>query len=157
MGMRLVLKTNRFIWNEEVGVERLKRIWVYTGMEAGVYLAVAIALYQLSSFAWLPSVAFSLVFFDNLLFLFIGMLLKGFRIGITSKAVIMADRDVQLVYFSGLRKVTIHQDSIYFDYIKELQLHFPLDAIASTNRDVFFEYLESQLDRDKVFVTIKRS
>jgi uncharacterized membrane protein YphA (DoxX/SURF4 family) len=157
MGMNLVLKTSRFKWNEEAGSERLKRITVYTLMEGVVFLSVAIGLYVVTPYAWLPAVAFATVFLDNIIFLVVGRWKKGFRVGITPKAVIMADRDVQLVYFSGLRKVSIHQDSVYFDYINDLQLNFPIDAIDPQKRDVFFDHLNAQLDRDRVFVTTKRS
>lgn len=157
MGMNLVLKKTRFKWNEPAGEERLKRVKVYTVMEGVVFLSVGIGLYVVTDYAWLPALAFVTVFLDNLLFLFVGLILKGFRVGVTAKAVIMADRDVQLVYFSGLRKVSIHQDSIYFDYINDLQLHFPLDAIAPEQVDIFFDHLSAQLDRDRVFITTKRS
>ncbi|MEY4604492.1 MAG: hypothetical protein RIT43_1784 [Bacteroidota bacterium] len=157
MGMVLVLKLSKFKWNAAAGPERVKRIWVYTVMEALVFLAAALALYKVSLQAWLPASALAFVFLDNVFFLFIGSLKKGFRAGVTSKAVIMADRDVQLAYFSGLRKVSIHQGSVYFDYIQELQLSFPLDAIAPEEREHFFDALNAQLDRDKVFVTIKRN
>lgn len=157
MGMNLVLKISRFKWNEEAGSERLKRITVYTLMEGIVFLSVAIGLYIVTPYAWLPAVAFATVFLDNIIFLVVGRWKKGFRVGITPKAVIMADRDVQLVYFSGLRKVSVHQDSVYFDYINDLQLNFPIDAIDPQKRDVFFDHLNAQLDRDRVFVTTKRS
>jgi hypothetical protein len=157
MGMVLVLKLSKFKWNTPAGSERVKRIWVYTVMEALVFLFAATALFRVTSQAWLPATALAFVCLDNIFFLLIGSLKKGFRTGVTSKAVIMADRDVQLVYFSGLRKVSIHQGSVYFDYIKELQLSFPLDAIGLEERDQFFEALNEQLDRDKVFVTIRRN
>lgn len=156
MGMNMVLKQDRFKWNQPAGTERRKRIWVYTVMEGVVFLSVGIGLYSVTPFAWMPSLAFAIVFLDNMFFLLMGRWKNGFRIGITSKAVIMADRDVQLVYFSGLRKVSIHQDSIYFDYINDLQLHFPIDAIDPLERDDFFEHLSAQLDRDRVFITTKR-
>lgn len=157
MGMSLVLRTEKFKWNQLAGLERLKRVRVYTLMEAFVFLSVALGLYAVTPFAWLPALAFAVVFLDNLLFLLVGSVRKGFRIGITSKAVIMADRDVQLIYFSGLRKVSIHQDSIYFDYINDLQLNFPLDAVSPDQIDLFFDQLSAQLDRDRVFITTKRS
>jgi hypothetical protein len=157
MGMVLVLKLSKFKWNTPAGPERVKRVWVYTIMEALVFLFAAAALFRVTSQAWLPATALAFVCLDNIFFLLIGSLKKGFRAGVTSKAVIMADRDVKLVYFSGLRKVSIHQGSVYFDYIKELQLSFPLDAIALEERDQFFEALNAQLDRDKVFVTIRRN
>jgi hypothetical protein len=94
---------------------------------------------------------------DNIIFLLVGGLGKKFRAGVTSKAVIVADRDVVLAYFTGLRRVTIHQDSVYFHYIKDLQLDFPLDCIEKSERDTFFAELNKQIDRDRVFVTTERS
>jgi hypothetical protein len=157
MGMSIVLRKAKFIWNEESALERLKRVRVYTGMEAIVFLASGLGLYSITSYAWLPALALIVVFADNLLFILVGRLKNGFRIGITSKAVIMADREVQIIYFSGLRKISIHQDSLFFDYINELQLNFPIDSIDPKNRDAFFEQLHEQIDRERVFVTTKRS
>jgi hypothetical protein len=78
-----------------------------------------------------------------------------FRIGLSSKALIVADREVTLLYFNGLRKVTIHQSSIYFDYIKGLQLSFPLDCIPEDRMDEFFQELEGSINKDKVFFSKK--
>ncbi len=157
MGMVLVFKTTKFKWNKPVGKDRTQRIVVYTLLESMVFGFVAFGFYKLTNQAWLPALAFLFPTVDNLLFLIVGLVFKGFRVGVTSKAVIMADRDVQLIYFSGLRKVSIHQDSLYFDYIKDLQLFFPLDCVDSQDRDSFFETLSNQLDKDKVFVTTKRN
>ncbi len=157
MGMILVFKTAKFKWNKPVGKDRTQRIIVYTLLESMVFGFVAFGLYELTTQAWLPALAFLVPTVDNLIFLLVGLLRKGFRVGVTTKAVIMADRDVQLVYFSGLRKVSIHQDSLYFDYIKDLQLFFPLDSIDPQDRDSFFDSLSDQLDKDKVFVTTKRN
>ena len=77
--------------------------------------------------------------------------------GITSKAVVVADRDVSVLYFSGLSKVSIHQQSIYFDYIKGLQLSFPIDCMEKEQHDAFFTVLEEQLNTDKVFITKLRN
>jgi hypothetical protein len=156
MGMNLVNKTSRFSWNEEVSKERRLRVYVYNGLEALVMTAVGTALFTVSPEAWFPATALWFGAFDNVIFTLVGLSGGKYRAGITSKAVILADRDVQLVYFSGLRKVTIHQDSIYFDYIKGLQLSIPLDSIEQGQRDTFFETLEKQIDRDKVFITKNR-
>ncbi len=157
MGMRIVHQTNKFIWNQPVSSERKKRVKVYTILEAFVMLCAGSALYYVTPFAILPAIAFWFTTVDNLIFLWIGTMKEGFRAGITKKAVVVADRDVSVLYFSGLRKVTIHQDSIYFDYIKTLQLSFPLDCIEEGQRDLFFSTLEAQLDPNKVFVTRQRN
>lgn len=156
MGMRLVNQIEKFKWNQPMSEERVKRVRTYNFLEGFVMLFIAVTLYIVSPEAWMPAIGFAFCTVDNIIFTLVGVSGKRFRAGITSKAVITADRDVNLVYFSGLRKVTIHQQSMFFDYIKELQLSFPIDCVKEEQRDEFFEVLENQLDRDKVFVTKQR-
>ena len=156
MGLRLVNQIEKFKWNQPMSEERVKRVRTYNFLEGFVMLFIAITLYIVSPEAWMPAIGFAFCTLDNIIFTLVGVSGKRFRAGITSKAVITADRDVNLVYFSGLRKVTIHQQSMFFDYIKELQLSFPIDCVKEEQRDEFFEVLENQLDRDKVFVTKQR-
>jgi len=156
MGMRLVNQIGKFKWNQPMSDERVKRVRTYNFLEGFVMLFIAITLYVVSPEAWMPAIGFTFCTVDNIIFTIVGIQGKRFRAGITSKAVITADRDVNLVYFSGLRKVTIHQQSMFFDYIKSLQLSFPIDCVKEEERDAFFEVLESQLDRDKVFITKNR-
>ncbi len=151
MGMKMVNQVSKFSWNSEVSKERRQRVYVYTLLEALVMAFVGTALYVVTPEAWFPALALLFGTVDNLIFTFVGFTRGKYRAGITSKAVILADRDVQLVYFSGLRKVSIHQESIYFDYIKGLQLYIPLDSIEKEQREEFFKVLESKVNRDKVF------
>ena len=151
MGMNLVNKTSRFSWNEEVSKERRLRVYVYNGLEALVMTAVGTALLTVSPEDWFPATALWFGAFDNVIFTLVGLSGGKYRAGITSKAVILADRDVQLVYLSGLRKVSIHQQTIYFDYIKGLQMTIPVESIEPEQREAFFTVLESKVDRDKVF------
>jgi hypothetical protein len=156
MGMRLVNQIEKFKWNQPMSSERIKRIRTYNFLEGFVMLFIAITLYIVSPEAWMPAIGFAFCTLDNLIFTLVGIQGKRFRAGITSKAVITADREVNLVYFSGLRKVTIHQQSMFFDYIKNLQLSFPVDCLKEDQLDEFFAVLENQLDRDKVFITKHR-
>lgn len=151
MGMHIVNQMKKFKWNAEVTQERKQRVIVYNLLEALVFGSVACGLYTVSTEAWLPAIALVFCTVDNLLFTIIGIKGKKYRAGVTGKAVILADRDVQLIYFSGLRKVSIHQQSIYFDYIKGLQMDIPLDSIPKEELPAFFEAIESNIDRDKVF------
>jgi hypothetical protein len=124
---------------------------VYNFLEALVIGTMGYGLYTVSDQAWFPAIALGFCAVDNLLFTIIGIYGKKYRAGVTSKAVILADRDVQVIYFSGLRKVSIHQQSIYFDYIKGLQMNIPVDSIPKDELPAFFSAIESNIDRDKVF------
>ena len=151
MGMRIVSKKKKFKWNAPVSVSRKKRVITYLLLESLVMSFVAFGLLKLTDQAWMPAIAFLFGASDNIVFAIIGIKGNLYRIGLSSKALIVADRDVTLLYFTGLRKVSIHQQSIYFDYIKGLQLSFPSDCIEEESRSEFFALLEAQLDKDRVF------
>lgn len=151
MGMRIVTKTKRFKWNAPVSSARKTRIVTYQLLEALIMLCAAIALYKVANEAWAPALAFGLGVVDNIIFAIVGSIRNGFRIGLSSKALIVADREVTLLYFTGLRKVSVHQESIYFDYIKDLQLSFPSNCIEEDTRQEFLTQLEAEMNPDKVF------
>ncbi len=155
MGMMIVLNTSKFKWNQAVSSKRKQRVNLYLSLESLVMFCISIALYSITTQAWAPAMAFFIGAVDNIVFAVIGTLKNGYRVALSSKAVIVADREVTLVYFKGLRKVTPHQLSVYFDYIKGLQLNFPLDCIDDENKPEFFKLLEQQFDSDKVFFSKK--
>lgn len=151
MGMRIVSQQKKFKWNAPVSKTRKNRVLTYLGLEAVIMFCAGYALYEVTPEAWAPAIALLFGVVDNILFAIIGSVAKGFRIGLSSKALIVADREVSLLYFRGLRKVSPHQQTIYFDYIKDLQLSFPTDCIQEGKKDEFFKILEEQMDPDKVF------
>lgn len=155
MGLLMVIKVNKFKWNMPVNKDRRNRILTYQSLEGFILLFLAGACYNVSEEAWMPAIGFLFGFIDNIIFSIVGIAKKGFRVGLTKKALVVADREVVVLYFSGLRKVSLHQQSVYFDYIKGLQLHFPIDCIEQKDRPEFFNLLEDQLDQDRVLVSKK--
>lgn len=155
MGMRIVSRPEKFKWNQPVSPERRKRVIVYTLLEVLVLTCAGLGLYVVSSLAWMPAIALWFGAIDGLLFILVGISKPIWRVGLSSKALIVADREVVLLYFTGLRKVSIHQDSVYFDYIKELQLSFPLDCIEGEKTDEFFTALEAQFNPEQVYINKK--
>lgn len=155
VGMSMVSKVKKFKWNEPVSLSRKKRVATYLILETLVFTFVSVALYEVSPEAWFPAIAFLFAAVDNLLFTIIGIKTNGYRIGLSSKALIVADREVIVLYFTGLRKVSQHQQSVYFDYIKGLQMDFPTDCIQDENRLEFFKKLEEQMDPDRVYFSQK--
>lgn len=155
MGMRLVNQIDKFRWNSLMSADRVKRVNVYTILEAAVMLAFGIGLYRVTPEAWLPMVAMVFGAIDNVVFSIYGSSAKKFRYGLTSKALILADRDVIIIYFNGLRKVSQQQQSIYFDFIKDLQLSFPIDCIKEEEQEQFFHTLKETLNPEKVYFSKK--
>lgn len=148
MGIRIVSKVKKFKWNAQVSQARKSRVRMYLTMESVVMISMATGLYLITEFAMAPAMAFFIGAFDNIIF---SLIPNQYRIGISSKALIIADREVILIYFTGLRKVSAHQQSTYFDYIKGLQLAFPTNCVDDKDKGKFFEVLEEQLDTDRVF------
>lgn len=136
MGIRMTNQTAKFKWNQVISSDRKKRVVTYTLIEAAVMVSLHIGYHKLSADAWLP--AYVMLFFalESILFLIVCTKNK-FRVGVTSKAILVADREVMLIYFKGLRQVSISQQTIYFDYIQELQLSFPTDCVEQEDERPF--------------------
>lgn len=155
MGMRLVNQLSKFKWNSTVSDERIKRVKVYNFLEALIMMCFGLGMYWLTPETWMILIAMVFGAVDSVVFAIYGSAKKKFRTGLTSKALIIADRDVIVLYFNGLRKVSPQQQSIYFDYIKDLQLSFPTDCIREDEQAGFFKVLKETLNPDKVYFSKK--
>jgi hypothetical protein len=151
MGVAMVSKTEKFKWNVSMGEGRRKQVFLYQWLEALIMSTGGISLYYVCPDAIAPASALWVGSLDNLIFMMLGQTKKLYRIGLTSKAVVVADREVKVLYLSGLRKVTIHQQTVFFDYIKDLQMTFSLTCIPKEDQVDFKNTLESLVDRDRVF------
>ena len=156
-GIYITSKQKKFKWNKPISLNRKNRIKLYTIIEVSIIIFISFSLFLITSQAWLISLAYLVGALDNLIFTTNGIKNNKFRVGISSKALIIADREVTILYFKGLRKISIQQNSIYFDYIKELQLSFPYDCIDIENRNAFFNALQEEIDSDSVFISKKRT
>ncbi|MCH2224768.1 MAG: hypothetical protein MK066_08375 [Crocinitomicaceae bacterium] len=154
MGMRIVGKTQRFKWSQVVSKQRKMRVQTYLFLEGLVMGLVAFALYQVTEQAFAPALALLIGVVDTIIFAIVGSN-NRYRVGLSSKALIVADREVTLLYFTGLRKISLHQQTIYFDYVKDLQLSFPVNCVPEESREEFFQKLEEQVDTERVFFSRK--
>ena len=154
MGLLIVNKTERFKWNMLVSKTRSHRILVYSLLESGIMSTVAFAMYVVSDTNHLPGIILYVFSIEGLIFLLLGLKNK-FRVGISSKAVIVSDREVTIAYLTGLRQVTIGNESVYFDYINDLQLSFPTDCIDEQHIESFRSEIKNVVDRDRVLIRNK--
>lgn len=155
MGIRMVNQVSKFKWTGQISKTRKQRVIVYTVLESAIMLAVGFGYLALTKEAWIPASVMILFAFDGLLLLLINAK-NRFRVGLSSKAIITADREVILLYLEGLRKVSIGQQSIYFDYIQELQLSFPTDCIQESELNDFFDQLKNSVNKDKVLFRLTK-
>lgn len=145
-----VMQKTRFVFTTPISDERRKRVGVYSISESVLLFVVGTTLFQLCHEAFICSMAFWFFSLEGLLFLVWGR--KNYAVGLSSKAIIVADREVTVIYFSGLRKVSISQQTLYFDYIASLQLAFPVDCLPESSRKDFLVNLEKVTDKEKVLI-----
>lgn len=153
MGIRMTAQTSKFAYSTFVSSGRKTRIWYYTLLESAVLFSLAYGWYTLTPEAWFPASVLAFFGAENVFFILVNR--NRFRVGLTSKAILVSDREVALIYLKGLRQVSISQQTIYFDYIQQLQLTFPLDCVPESEKAPFFEALKSKIDRDKVLFRVE--
>ena len=148
--LKVANKINQFKWSARIGKKRRGRVITYLFLEIFLMLCFSIAFFKLtpSSFSICSLLILSSI--DSLFFVFFGK--NKYRISVSSKAIVIADREVQVIYFKGLRKISIHQQSIFFEYIENLQLFFPLNSLEEKDVSVFFNELNKLIDRERVYL-----
>lgn len=149
VGVGMTRKPEKFLWSTPVSPARKKQVRLFLMMEALLALFAMITVLLLTMEAWPIAVVYGIMFLDQILFLAIAQ--SWFRVGITHKAVVVADREVRLLFFSGLRRVETHQQTVYFEYIEDLQLFFPTNCIPTGKYGEFKTFLEERVNRDRVF------
>lgn len=151
VGLFIARQKQRFVWSAPLSKPRKQRILMYSLLEVVVLVSMAIFYFRISPILVYVGLALVIVAFEHLLHTFLGLAKNWFRVGITSKAVVSTDREVTVMYYTGLRKVSIHQQTLYMEYIKELTLHIPSDAIEQGEVENFKQHLMEQVDKEKVF------
>ena len=148
--LKVANKINQFKWSARIGKKRRGRVITYLFLEIFLMLCFSIAFFKLtpSSFSICSLLILSSI--DSLFFVVFGK--NKYRISVSSKAIVIADREVQVIYFKGLRKISIHQQSIFFEYIENLQLFFPLNSLEEKDVSIFFNELNKLIDRERVYL-----
>jgi len=150
--LRMINKTTNYKWSSVVGSQRVKRVYTYNLLECLLMTVAGISLIQITFQAWLPTIGYLIGALDSLVFVIFGSTTKKFRIAIADKAILAIDREIILIYFNGLRKISFQQQTLFFDFKeKELQFRIPINYIPENERTNFFNVLKSSVDRKKVY------
>jgi hypothetical protein len=150
-GINITRQKSRFLFFSKVSKTRLKRVVLYNVLEMSFYLIFAFFFIIVMNTAIFLGLVFVLLFLENLINTLYGILRQTYSIGITSKAIIFVDRDVKAIYFKGLKKVSKHQQTIYFEYVNDLVLHIPSNTIPKGKEEAFLLTLQRVADPNKVF------
>lgn len=149
VGVTMTRKPERFIWSTPVSEERKKSVRLFLVLEAMIALFGMVVALMLTTRSWPIALVYGIIVVDQ--FVFLAVAQSWFRVGITHKAVVVADREVRLLYFSGLRRIETHQQTLYFEYIEDLQLFFPINCVPDGKYGEFRTTVEERVNRDRVF------
>ncbi|TNE55495.1 MAG: hypothetical protein EP338_04295 [Bacteroidetes bacterium] len=150
MGLRMVNQVTRFRWNKTMSLGRYRQSNLYLILEGVLHLIMAYGFWTLTERSYPVVLAFSILGLDHLVFALLSSSKRWFRVGLTGKAIVVADRQVTAIYLQGLKAVSVQQESIFFDYGNDLQLDFPVSCIEQEDRQSFREELEQVVNRNKV-------
>lgn len=151
LGLRVVKQVDRFQFTTPISAKRKRRIRLYNTLEIIFYLLFAGGLIYFSEYAIYVTLVFFILAIDSSINTFVGLSKKQYRIGMTKKAIVMADRETKAIYFKGLKKITHHQQTLYFEYINGLVLHFPDDLIPKDKWSSFVDTLKANVSAEKVY------
>lgn len=152
-GLNITRQKSRFLFYSSISYSRQKRVVLYNILEMSFYLIFAFFFLVVMQTALYLGLVFVLLFLENLINILFGVFKQTYSIGITSKAIIFVDRDVKAIYFKGLKKISKHQQTIYFEYVNDLVLHVPTNIIPKEQEDSFLRTLQGVVDPTKVFYT----
>lgn len=148
-GMQILSQKQKFGWNQEVSKERKVRILLYNCLEALALFSLAYGLYRVCPQGWPIPLAYGIGGLEIIFTSLFSWFSKTWRIGITKKAVVLADREVKALYFLGLRKIFVHQETLHFNYKDDLQLNMPFGAVE--DKKEFMQTIWANVNQDKVY------
>jgi hypothetical protein len=151
MTVGLLKQKNRFLYTAPVSLERIKRISLYGVVEIIFLGMFATFFIYASPDSLFLGLAYIILASEHLIHLFVGLKGQFFAVGITKKAVVAVDREARVMYFSGLRKIARHQQTLYFEYKNDLVLHMPLNMLSDETE--FVSELRKVALPEKVFYT----
>ncbi len=150
-GTIVVNQIDRFAFNTPISQFRRKLVVSINLMEMLVFSLIAIAFIWLYSKAFYIPLIFFLFVIDLIVNTLAGTKGKKYRIGMTNKAIISTDREVVLIYFKGLKHISIQRDLMYFEYVNDLVLTLPISSVPQDQREDFILTLKQKIDQKKVF------
>jgi hypothetical protein len=150
-GIRVVNQVDRFQFNTVISNERKQRVILNNSMEIIGFFLIGLVFIIFSKDAVFISLIFVIFIIDAVVNTLRGLLGKKYRVGMTKKAIVSVDREVIAIYFKGLKRISIQKDLLFFEYINDLVLDFPLSNIPPERQEEFMHILRLNVDETKVY------
>ncbi|MBD3639096.1 MAG: hypothetical protein HUJ25_17205 [Crocinitomicaceae bacterium] len=156
-GYKDMKKFSQFDFSSPVSQTFMKRALMFTSLEILFMLAALFLFLQLYDIEPQMMVVMLCVMFvlilESIFFLF--QLIRAgqaFRIGVNSRVIAYYGREMHLFFYSGLRRVELHQKDLFsFKYKDDMVLFFPASVLEEEDRIPFREALLKQLEEKNIY------
>ena len=150
-GIRILNQVDRFQFNSVISEERKQRVILNNSIEIIGFFLIGLVFAVFSKDAIFITLIFVVFIFDAIINTLRGLLSKKYRVGMTKKAIVSVDREVYAIYFKGLKRISIQKDLLFFEYINDLVLDFPLSNVPPERQEEFMLLLRKNVDETKVY------
>ena len=150
-GIRVVNQIDRFQFNTVISPERKQRVILNNSIEIVGFFLIGVVFAVFSKDAIFISLIFVIFIIDAVVNTLRGITGKKYRVGMTKKAIVAVDREVIAIYFKGLKRISIDKELLFFEYINDLVLDFPLSSVPPEHQEEFMNLLRRNVDETKVY------
>lgn len=156
-GMHDMRKFSQFDFDSKVSGKYLSKGMVFTAIEIMFMIAATILFYSFypenQQLVVVMLCVILVLMIESTVFLTLIIRTgKAFRVGINSKVIAYFGREMHLFFFTGLRRVMLHQDDLFsFQYKNDLVLFFPTIVLRDEDRIPFREALLKQLEEKNIY------
>ncbi|UKN00668.1 hypothetical protein K6119_13105 [Paracrocinitomix mangrovi] len=156
-GISDMKKFSQFDFVSEISESRMKRGIMFTSLE--ILFMIGFTLLFLRLYFIEPDlmlvilIVIPLLLLESVVYLF--KMMKGgdaFRVGINSKVIAFFDREMNMYFYEGLRRVELHQKDLFsLTYKDDMVLFFPATVLKQADRIAFRDALINQLEAKNIY------
>src|SRR5690554_5749781 len=151
-GIRVVNQIDRFHFNTVISQERKQRVILNNSIEILGFFLIGLVFIIFSKDAVFISLIFLIFIVDSVINTLRGIVGGKYRVGMTKKAIVAVDREVVAIYFKGLKRVTITNNQLFFEYNNnDLVLDFQLNTVPPERLEEFMRLLRLNVDDKQVY------
>ncbi len=151
-GITIVNQTDRFLFNCGISPERKQRVIMNNSIEIVGFFLIGLVFIIFSKDAVFISLIFLIFIVDSVINTLRGIVGGKYRVGMTKKAIVAVDREVVAIYFKGLKRVTITNNQLFFEYNNnDLVLDFQLNTVPPERLEEFMRLLRLNVDDKQVY------
>lgn len=131
----------------------MSHVNLYLIIEAVFMLLMGLFFYWISELTIVIGLVFTVLLIEQVVFLIQSQKTGFCKMGMTTLALISVDRESDVLYYNGLKKIDVDLGRLYFDYKEDLQLSIRIDNIPKEQKAEFDTTLRKCLSKKNVFYT----